>query len=83
MAITGKHIAGARGLLGLSVADLAEAASVHPKTILRFESGQQDPRLSTVVALQRALEDRGIEFMNGGDPGVRLFRSKAKTPGTY
>lgn len=83
MAITGKHIAGARGLLGLTVAELAESAGVHPKTILRIEAEQQEPRQSTMAVLQRALEDRGIEFYNGGDPGVRFFRSKAKKPGTY
>ncbi|WP_158257567.1 helix-turn-helix transcriptional regulator [Haliangium sp. UPWRP_2] len=83
MVITGKHIAAARGLLGLSPSELAEMSSVHPKTILRFENEQHSPRPATVAMLQRALEDRGIEFYNGGDPGVRLFRSKAKKPGTY
>ena len=83
MIITGKHIAAARGLLGLSPQALAEMSSVHPKTIARFENGQNDPRPATVAMLQRALEDRGIEFMNGGEPGVRLRPSKAKKPGTY
>lgn len=83
MVITGKHIAGARGLLGLTVAELAEMAGVHPKTIQRFESATQDPRPATVAVLQRALEDRGIEFSNGGAPGVKFWPSRAKKPGTY
>lgn len=83
MVITGRHVSGARGLLGMSIKELAEAAGVDPKTIQRFESGQRDPRHSTVASLQQALEDRGIEFSNGGEPGVKLRPSKAKKPGTY
>ncbi len=83
MVITGKHIAAARALLGLSQTDLAEISSVAANTIVRFETGKNDPRPATVETLRRALEDRGIEFMNGGDPGVRLFQSRAKKPGTY
>jgi len=83
MSITGKHITAARGLLGMTQADLAEIASVAEATIRRFESEIVNPRPATVETLRRALEDRGIEFYNGGDPGVRLFRSKVKKPGTY
>lgn len=83
MAITGKHITAARGLLGITQADLAEISSVAEVTIRRFEADQVQPRAATIESLRRALEDRGIEFYNGGDPGVRLFRSKAKKPGTY
>ena len=83
MAITGKHITAARGLLGITQAELAEATSVAESTIRRFETGGQHARAATVAVLQRELEDRGIEFMNGGEPGVRLRPSKAKKPGTY
>lgn len=83
MTITGKHITAARGLLGMTQADLAEVSSVAEATIRRFEAELVSPRPATVETLRRAMEDRGIEFYNGGDPGVRLFRSKAKKPGTY
>lgn len=83
MAITGKHVAAARALLGLTQTELAEMSSVNAATILRFENGQNEPRPATVAMLQRALEDRGIEFSNGGEPGVKLRPSKAKKPGTY
>ena len=83
MAITGKHITAARALLGFTQADLAAVSSVAESTIRRFETGNNEPRPATVETLRRALEDRGIEFYNGGDPGVRLFPSKAKKPGTY
>ena len=83
MVITGKQIGAARVLLGLSPSDLAAAAGVHPKTVLRFEGGKHDPVHATLKALVSVLEDRGIEFLNGGEPGVRLRPSKAKKPGTY
>ena len=82
MVITGKQIGAARFLLGLSATELAEIADVHPKTVLRFEGGQREPTHATLRALVSALEDRGIEFLNGGEPGVRLRPSKAKKPGT-
>lgn len=78
MAITGKHIAGARGLLGLTIKALAEASGVDVKTIQRFEAGHVDPRNSTVQRLQEELENRGIEFSNGGEPGVKLRPSMVK-----
>lgn len=83
MTITGKHVAAARALLGMSQAELAEATEVAPNTIMRFETGQNEPRALTLSTLQRVLEDRGIEFSNGGEPGVKLRPSKAKKPGTY
>ncbi|PSM31595.1 helix-turn-helix transcriptional regulator [Haliangium sp. UPWRP_2] len=83
MTFIGKHITAARGLLGMTQADLAEISSVAEVTIRRFEAGTVQPRPATIETLQRALEDRGIEFMNGGEPGVRHRPSKAKKPGTY
>lgn len=63
----------ARAGLGLSVRDLAQRAQVSTNTVSRLEAGEElKPR--TVEAVQRALEDAGVEFIaeNGGGPGVRL-----------
>lgn len=65
------HIAGARGMLKMSRADLAAASGVDEQTIWRFEAGRGVPRDETLWRIQAALEQRGIEFMNGGRPGVR------------
>jgi hypothetical protein len=35
------------------------------------------PKSEGLAAIQRALEDAGVEFTNGGEPGVRL-RSNAE-----
>lgn len=79
MAITGKHVAAARALLGMSQEELAAATGIAAHTILRFETEKNVPRQLTRESLQRVLEDRGIEFSNGGEPGVKLIPSKAKT----
>jgi transcriptional regulator with XRE-family HTH domain len=60
----------ARAALELGVRELAELAGVSPDTVSRFERGEL-PRGKTVEVLQAALEARGIEFTNGGQPGVR------------
>ncbi|SDR49538.1 Helix-turn-helix domain-containing protein [Rhizobiales bacterium GAS113] len=61
----------ARAALKMSVRDLAAAAGVSPNTITRIEAGLPS-NSSTVSAVRRALEAAGVEFTNGGQPGVRL-----------
>ncbi|WP_205666071.1 helix-turn-helix domain-containing protein [Aquabacter cavernae] len=66
----------ARAGLGLSVRQLAEKARVSTNTISRLEAGEElKPR--TVEAIQRALEEAGVEFIaeNGGGAGVRLKKA--------
>lgn len=49
-------------------------AKVATDTISRLEADQElKPR--TIEAIQRALEKAGVEFTNGGKPGVRLTRA--------
>jgi len=61
----------ARAALGLGVRELALAAKVSVDTVARFERGDE-LKERTVEALQHALEAAGVEFTNGGKPGVRL-----------
>jgi transcriptional regulator with XRE-family HTH domain len=61
----------ARAALGLGVRELAAAAKVSIDTVARFERGDE-LKERTIEALQRALEAAGVEFINGGKPGVRL-----------
>jgi transcriptional regulator with XRE-family HTH domain len=61
----------ARAALGMGVRDLAAAAKVANDTVARFERGVE-LKERTVDALRRALEEAGVEFTNGGQPGVRL-----------
>lgn len=72
--ITARQCRAARGLLGISQRDLAEAASVSLSAILDFETGTRNPRPATLAALRRAFEDAGVAFIpiNGGGQGVRM-----------
>jgi transcriptional regulator with XRE-family HTH domain len=74
LVITREQCRAARGLLGWSQADLAQAALVGVVTVRQFETGAHDPRRLTLHAIRSALEAAGVEFIdkNGGGPGVRL-----------
>ena len=75
--MTGRLIAAARALTGIGAADLAEAAGVTPAELASLEA--QDAAfvepVETADALQRTLEDFGVQFIAEGDgmgAGVRL-----------
>jgi DNA-binding XRE family transcriptional regulator len=61
----------ARAALSWTVRDLAERAGVSHDTIVRIEGGQT-LKESTVAKVTAAFEAEGIEFTNGGTPGVRI-----------
>jgi transcriptional regulator with XRE-family HTH domain len=63
----------ARKALGWSVRRLALAAGVSDSAVKRFERGDSR-RATTVEAIQHALENAGVIFVdaNDGGPGARL-----------
>ena len=65
----------ARAALGWSVRELASAAKVGTATITRFEGNQAAPIPATLAAIRRALEEAGIEFLDGD--GARVTRTAA------
>jgi len=77
MPITPAQCRGARAMLGIDQATLAELALVHRNTIMGFENGQKVPTRNNLLAVQTALERAGVEFIaeNGGGPGVRLRKA--------
>ena len=60
--------------------ELAKASGLGLSTIMRFETSDRVTKSETVDTIRRALEARGIEFSNGGEPGVKLRPSKAVIP---
>ena len=66
----------ARALLGWTQERLADASGVSIPTIKRLEPGEGlvQTRVDTLDKLQRALEAAGVEFLNHGEPGVKLRR---------
>ena len=64
----------ARAALRWKVTELAENAGVAPNTVVRVESGSSGNR-STLAAIQRALEDAGVRFVDvDGLSGVLIAR---------
>ncbi|MEP9379029.1 transcriptional regulator [Aquabacter sp. CN5-332] len=66
---SGRQIAAARALLGLSPGQVAAAARVAVEDVAKAEAGVDG---AATTALRAALEAAGIEFIDGGAPGVRL-----------
>jgi DNA-binding XRE family transcriptional regulator len=80
--ITGRQVAAARALAGLSQAELASTARVSVQTLGRMEAseGPAPGMPNNVAAVRAALESAGVEFIdeNGGGAGVRLRKPKRK-----
>lgn len=70
----------ARNALQLGVRDLAELAGISFTTINRFETGKSGLQLSSAEAIRRALEARGVQFLQSGQvaagPGVAMKESE-------
>ena len=64
--ITKRQLRGARGLLGRTQSDLAEASNISRETLADFEA---------LTAIMRAFSSAGVQFI--GESGVRL-RSDCK-----
>ena len=45
---------------------LASAASVSKSVIVDFENGHRIPNRNNLAAIQRALEEAGVQFTDGG-----------------
>lgn len=72
MSFTPGQCRAARALIGWSQDQLAVAAKVAKATIANFETGKREPYGRTLDDLRAALESAGVEFTNGGRPGVRM-----------
>jgi transcriptional regulator with XRE-family HTH domain len=71
------QIRAARALLGWTQGDLAENAGLSEISVKNIERGVAAPKAATMAALITAIEKAGIEFTNGGRPGVRM-KAKAR-----
>ena len=60
----------------MSQATLSERAMVNRSVIVDFEKGRRVPNRNNLSAIQRVLEEAGVEFTNGDAPGVRLRKKK-------
>jgi hypothetical protein len=78
--LTSAQIRAARALLRWSAADLARESSVGANTVRRAEVAEDGISLTAAneLAIRRALENAGVEFINenGGGAGVRLSKPR-------
>ena len=74
--LTGPQIRAGRALVRWRAQDLARESAVGIATIKRAElaAGETSMTVANDLAVRRALEAAGVEFIdeNGGGPGVRL-----------
>ena len=76
MPITPAQCRAARGLVDMDQRTVADGAMVTPGVIIDFEKGRRVPTRNNLAAIQRVLEEAGVEFTNGDAPGVRLRKEK-------
>ncbi len=82
MLTTGFQLRAARSLIGMDQNVLADRAKLNVNTIRSMEAGGPASiagRAANVQAVQRALEAAGVEFLNHGQPGVRLRKVAIKS----
>jgi len=72
--VTPEHVKASRAFLRWTAKDLAGQCSIGVATVRLFESGGV-VRQSSRQAIFDALVNAGVEFQNGGKPGVRLTGS--------
>ena len=77
--ITARQIRAARALLGWSQQQLADKAIVSLNALARLEKGVVDSRVSTLLAIEKALAKAGVEFLAADQKGegVRLKSPKS------
>lgn len=74
--MTSAQIRAGRAALGWTAQQLADAAGIASRTVLRVESNAGVPQTTTgtLAKIQAALEAAGIEFIGTPDdgPGIRI-----------
>ena len=70
--ITSGQIKAARALIGMTATRLAELSGVAYTTVVRMESSNSIPsgQVKTLDAVQKVLEEAGIEFIGSPDEGA-------------
>ena len=80
--LTSGQLRAARAFLRWRAEDLARESAVGVATVRRAELAENETSMTAAndVAVRRALETAGVEFIdeNGGGPGVRLRKRQGK-----
>jgi transcriptional regulator with XRE-family HTH domain len=73
----------ARALLDYNQAELASKASLGLSTVVDFERSRRAVSDDAIQAIRAALEAAGVEFTNGGEPGVKLRKGESVAKPTW
>ncbi|MDR7221677.1 helix-turn-helix transcriptional regulator [Aminobacter aminovorans] len=74
----GRHVKAARAMLGMSQTDLCKLAGVSRATLNDLENDTGDPRRSSALAVESALREKGVNFIDDGDYiGVTMPKNRA------
>jgi transcriptional regulator with XRE-family HTH domain len=65
---------------GLTQAELAERAGIHPNTMARMERGEHEPAWPLVLALARALGVTADAFMPAEEPATAVEAQAEEKP---
>ena len=79
MNFSGNQLRAARALLGLDQDAFAELVGVSINTVRLMEGRDAEPvggYMSTRERVCEALKKEGVEFLNDGEPGVRLRKGR-------
>ena len=79
--ISPAQLRAARALLDWTRDDLAAKSGVAAVTLIGYEHGRTDPKISTLYKWRRALEAAGVNFLDETEtdgPGVRLKKVRPK-----
>lgn len=77
--ITAAQIRAARALLGWTQQQLADSAIVSVNAVNRLERGLVDTKTSTVLAVERAINRAGVEFVPPADKGEGVRFTKPQS----
>jgi transcriptional regulator with XRE-family HTH domain len=85
MSLTPAQCRAARALVNLSQVRLARLANLSETMITNFENGGRMPTVNDLEALRRALEAKGLIFVEekGDDLGVRLRKGDGGIRATW
>lgn len=75
MLTTGNQLRAARALVDMDQGTLAKRAAININTVSAMEKRGAlglTSGLDKVTAVMKVLEEAGVEFLNHGNPGVRL-----------
>ena len=75
--LSSEHVRAARALLKWTQEDLAQRSGVGVTTINMWENDKTRPSRETKDQIFLVFVDAGVEFWNGGNPGVRLMRNRS------